>query len=130
MATNGQKTAFTYMNVGRSGMNARHNVYKVHDIPPAAYFAADKPFTQGDVCAFGLWDEAADEPVAYPFIAGTNSGYCYIPNFNEPFATLPNAVTPFPVVSDGSDLESVVKAGERSGETPQPPCSIGCKWSD
>ena len=71
MATTGTGSAFTYMNIGRDGMNARHNVFKVHEIPPAAYFGSNKNFRQGDICSFGLWDEAADEPVAYPFIAGT-----------------------------------------------------------
>jgi len=129
MATTGSGTAFTYMNIGRDGMNARHNVFKVHDIPPAAYFSTGKPFKQGDVCSFGLWDEAADEPVAYPFIAG-NDGFCYLPNFKEPIATLPNAFMPFPTVPEGDDRKEVTKEGERRTEAPQPPCALGCRWSD
>lgn len=95
------------MMVGRQGM-FRHNVFKVHDIPPAAYFAGDKPFKQGDVCSVGLWDEAVDEPIAYPFVAG-ETGFCYLPNFTvEPITEIPQV--------------------EKTPESSE--CSSGCKWSN
>lgn len=100
------------MMVGRQGM-FRHNVFKVHDIPPAAYFAGDKPFKQGDVCSMGLWDEAVDEPIAYPFVAG-ETGFCYLPNFKvEPLTLGPVDKTPQTVV-------------EQKDEG----CTSGCKLND
>lgn len=86
----------TFEDWGRNAMYCRHSVFKVHDIPPAAYFQVipGAPTGRasseggvvpsgrvGDVCSGGLWDEAADEPIAYPFVAG-DCGMCYIPNYN------------------------------------------------
>lgn len=121
MATTGTGTAFTYMNVGRQGMNARHNVFRVHDIPPAAYFG-NHEFKQGEVCAFGLWDEAADEPVAYPFVAG-NDGFCYLPNFKEP------VIDATWRVKEATEADAT-KEGERKTEPPQPACTMACRWSE
>ena len=66
---------------GRTGM-ARHNVSAVYNINPAAYYSrlypdlsnqacsrANSHPVGGDVRAVGLWDEAVDEPIAYPFVA-------------------------------------------------------------
>jgi hypothetical protein len=111
----------------------RHSVFKNFDIPPAAYFGPGIPsgvipeFRTGDVCAKGLWDEAVDEPVAYPFVAD-KSGFCYIPNYDSP------------------NVQHQIKRGEFAPEIPPPPlaaldpqkprlqprspCGLTCKWSE
>lgn len=132
MATTGNGTAFTYMDVGRDGMRSRHSVFKVHSIPPAAYFTSGKGFRQGDVCASGLWDEAVDEPVAYPFVAGSD-GFCYLPNFKPPLVTnpAPAVVLPEPSsVEREGELRPDAPKSSLFQQNPQPACQLGCRWND
>jgi hypothetical protein len=94
-------------------MRCHHGVFAVHDIPPAAYFQRDLPCSggcecayrsprdqHGEVCAAGLWDEAVDEPIAYPFERGTCS-FCWIPNYVVEQPNVPKAFWSGPVA--GSD---------------------------
>jgi hypothetical protein len=96
-------------NVSRQGMLGRHGVHNVYDIPPAAYFGHRyQSKGTGDVCALGLWDEAVDEPITYPFVSGT-TGFCYMPNFTGP---------------------SLPGYGEAcSARNSVPPCDLGCGWT-
>lgn len=95
---------------GRLALAGTHSVFRVHDIPPAAYMAPaasvmyslplsvrepyfPEPRRQGDVCTQGLWDEVVDEPLAYPFFAAGERGACYIPDWRvEP--VVPTAPAP------------------------------------
>lgn len=118
----------SYKDVGRSAMLDRHSVFKTHSIPPAAYFGPGIPsgvipeFSLGDVCSRGLWDEAVDEPVAYPFVAD-KSGFCYIPNYGNPnisHQTGPEMVTP-PLAAVDTKKPRLPNGS---------PCGLACRWSE
>lgn len=131
----------TFADWGRNGMSCRHSVFAVHDIPPAVYLQsmpkgpggcsclADQSkclFSQGDVCSGGLWDEAVDEPIAYPFIANGDPGFCYVPHFRVENPRLP-AFHSGPVVPP-PPCGCQVRPSVPASVNPQD-CSIGCKFS-
>jgi hypothetical protein len=114
-----------HKDVGRTAMLGSHGVFAVHDIPPAAYFGPGIPsgvkpeFRSGDVCSRGLWDEAVDEPVAYPFVAD-NSGFCYIPRYDPPNVNTRRVARAPPI--------GVVDPEKPRLQTPT--CGFTCRWSD
>lgn len=118
----------SYEDFGRQGMLSRHSVFKVHDIPPAAYYGPGIPsgvipeFRAGDVCSRGLWDEAVDAPVAYPFLSD-REGFCYLPNYTGPF--IPHKY---------SELSAAVPLVLSDKNKPQLPpkahCGLACQWAD
>lgn len=121
-----------YNDFARAGMMNSHGVFKVHDIPPAAYFGPGimsgviPQFSFGDVCSRGLWDEAVDEPVAYPFSAD-KSGFCYIPNYAAPnvrhqIETGVRAAGPPVLVTSFDPNKPQLQS--------QQPCDIACRWSE
>jgi hypothetical protein len=113
-----------------------HSVFKTHSIPPAAYFGPGIPSgvipefrMDGDVCAKGLWDEAVDEPIAYPFIAG-RSGFCYIPKYGEPNIRHQHRyrsgyVAPGPMAPPLAAFDS-----QKPRLQPGSSCGMACKWSE
>jgi hypothetical protein len=132
--SNPMSNRMTFADWGRNGMTCRHSVFAVHDIPPAVYMQeppkadclADQSkcqFRQGQVCSGGLWDEAVDEPIAYPFLAegaAMGPGYCYVPNFR---VEDPRVMQTGPVVPCGCRAQPVPLAVQ-----PQE-CNIGCRFS-
>ncbi len=66
---------------GRDAMS-RHKVSAVYNFEPSAYYDRLYPNIHnqtcnrrgpGDIRSVGLWDEAVDEPIAYPFVAQDSS---------------------------------------------------------
>lgn len=116
----------SYKNIGREAMRSRHSVFKVYDIPPAAYYGPGIPsgvipeFKAGNVCSRGLWDEAVDQPVAYPFVAD-REGMCYIPNYNGP-TVAQNKTTESPPLASHDPNKPKMQSNL--------PCNVGCKWTD
>ena len=114
----------TWRDTGREAMRARHSVMNVYDIPPAAYYgkfpiapcasrSANGGINRGTVCNLGLWDEAIDEPIAYPFVAD-DCGFCYIPDWKmekprQGFTPLTNFDPNKPELHTG-------------------PCTLACNW--
>ena len=126
-------------NPGRDEMQSRHNVFRVHEIPPGIYFgkenckgrantdvpagprigcAVSDTFSGlissiGNVSQQGLWDEMVDEPIAYPFVAG-NAGMCYIPQYE--------VESPY----DEPKVETVRPVQK----IPVKECKMTCQWND
>jgi hypothetical protein len=125
-----------YSDFGRTAMMDSHSVFKTHSIPPAAYYGPGIPpgvkpefRMDGDVCAKGLWDEAVDEPIAYPF-AADSSGFCYIPRYGEPninhqHPRMPGYFAPGPAPPPLAALDP-----QKPRMQPRSPCGLACKWTE
>jgi hypothetical protein len=116
----------TFADVGRLGLLKNHSVFRVYDIPPAAYFAPIANSREGDVSTTALWDEPVDEPVAYPFYASGQTEFCYMPNFWEPRPSSggdPARRTRLPC-----DMNNTILATRPVQADPS--CSFTCKWQD
>lgn len=112
----------SYRNFGRSQMLSHHSVFVTHDIPNTAYFGpaigpdTKAEFRIGDVCSVGLWDEAVDEPIAYPFTSKCD-GTCYIPNFPVERADYPPNI-------------AVLDMNKPALKRPEKDCSFTCQFRD
>lgn len=120
-------SSVNWSELGREGLKNRHSVFEVHDIPPAAYFGTypkQKGCDMGEVRSAGLWDEAVDEPIAYPFVAD-KSGFCYIPNFavESVAEAYPYYETRYPNLAQQDDNKPQLK-------NPSSDCKLTCKWND
>jgi hypothetical protein len=99
----------------REGTSAR-SVFRVHDIPPAAYISQDHvatlaEFQCGDVRSVGLWDEAVYTPPLFcPSVVGVD-GFCSIPNRK---------------VEDIGRRLNYASTPDIKG----PGCNTGCKWAE
>jgi hypothetical protein len=127
----------TFKDWGRNGM-CRHNVFRVHDIPPAAYYQGMPPgchgkgvdeqkytFRQGDVCSGGLWDEAVDAPLVYPFVADSQ-GFCYVPRLTveDPMVGWHGPLACEHIRGcPSTDSRKMAKAKLED-------CQLGCVWSE
>jgi hypothetical protein len=119
--------SITYKDVGREAMMAHHNVFKVHDIPPAMYYGPGIPrginpeFNQGDICSAGLWDETVNQPEVYPFVAD-KEGYCYMPEYTNSDVYINDACVTQP--------PPMLSVHATKPNTPFKRCGMGCSWTE